>query len=439
MRGVVLGARCWVLGAVLCAGCWVLGAAPLAQQRATAPQQAPTFQASTQVVQVDVRVFGKDGAFIEDLTIDDFEVLEDGKPQSLRTLFFVGTAARDSATAAPLVSVRSGVSGGSSQTMTTSGQTWIFVFDLNHLTTGSGFNRARDSVSTFLKERFRDGDLGGVVAGSRMVNNRLTSVRSELEAAAASVKPIADHRSRLLELTREWPKLRDENEALAVASDDRDALQRAVVRACSEDQTGCQNADMMLRDKARRFRTEMQRSSLETLNALQGLASGLARVPGPKTIVLLTDGLVTQGMEASLQAVVGQTTRAGARIYAIDARGMNRGASAGSIDQVSAEDAAGAPARFDIAEDAPNSLSVDTGGFFIRNQNNIGRALIEIADDANRYYVLGYQPEHLTLDGKFRPIEVRVKRSGVTVRARRGYLALPTSQLLVPQPVKRQP
>lgn len=430
-----------VLGAVLCAGCWALGAAPLAQQPPQAAQQPPTFQASTQVVQVDVRVFGKDGAFIEDLTIEDFEVLEDGKPQPLRALFFVGTAARDSATAAPLVSVRSGGAGGSGATSAVSvaGQTWIFVFDLNHLTTGSGFNRARDAVSAFLKERFRDGDLGGVVAGSRMVNNRLTSVRSELEAAAASVKPIADHRSRLLELTREWPKLRDENEALAIAADDRDALQRAVVRACSEDQTGCQNADMMLRDKARRFRTEMQRSSLETLNALQGLAGGLARIPGPKTIVLLTDGLVTQGMEASLQAVVGQTTRAGARIYAIDARGLNRGSSAGAIDQVAAEDAAGAPARFDIAEDAPNSLSVDTGGFFIRNQNNIGRALTEIADDANRYYVLGYQPENLTLDGKFRPIEVRVKRPGVTVRARRGYLALPSSQLLVPQPVRRQP
>jgi len=141
-------------------------------------------------------------------------------------------------------------------------------------------------------------------------------------------------------------------------------------------------------------------------------------------------------MEGALQAVVGQTTRAGARIYAIDVRGLNRGTNAGIGDQMLADSPTGGPARFDITEDAPNSLSVDTGGFFVRNQNNLGKALVDVADDANRYYVIGYQPENPTLDGSFRPIEVRVKRSGITIRARRGYLALPSSLLLIPQPVK---
>lgn len=432
MRGCS-GARVLRCTNALVLGTLVLGAGVLGAQ-----QQAPVFQASTQVVEVDVRVFDREGKFVEDLTIDDFEVIERGKPQSLRALYFVGSAAADSATAAPLVSSRSSTDA-ATPAPTAARQTWVFVFDLAHLTPGGGFNRARDAVTTFLKERFRDGDVGGIVAGSRMVNNRLTSVRAELEAAAASVKPIGDHRSRMLALTREWPKVRDESEALAIAANDRDALQRAVTRACTEDSTQCQNADLMLRDKAQRFRTEMQRSSLDTLNALQGLANGLARIPGPKTIVFISDGLVTQEMESALRAVVGHTTRAGARIYSIDARGLNRGSNAGMMDQLAAEDGAGAPARFDLGEDAPNSLAVDTGGFFIRNQNNIGQALSTIADDANRYYVLGYQPENLTLDGQFRPIDVRVKRPGVTVRARRGYLALPMSQLLIPQPIKRQP
>ena len=72
----------------------------------------------------------------------------------------------------------------------------------------------------------------------------------------------------------------------------------------------------------------------------------------------------------------------------------------------------------------------------IRNDNNIGRALSTVAADANRYYVIGYEPANLTLDGQFRPIEVKVRRPGVVVRARRGYLALPSSQLLVPQIIK---
>lgn len=407
----------------------VLGAAVLGAQ------QAPTFTASAQMVEVDVRAFDRSGRFVEDLAITDFEVMEGGTPQVIRALYFVGPAAADSPTAPPLVTSR-GPDAGVSVPSPAARQTWIFVFDVNHLTPGGGFDRAKQAVRTFLKEQFRDGDVGGVMAGDRMVNNRLTSVRTELEAAAAGVKPNNDNRARLMELTREWPRIRDESEALAVAADNREAVQRAVTRACAEDQSACPMAEGLVREKTRRFRTEVQRSALDTLNAMNALANGLSRIPGPKTVVFLSDGLVTQELESSLQTVVGQATRAGARIYAIDVRGLNRGTNTGSADQMLADNPMGAPARFDITEDAPSSLSVDTGGFFVRNQNNIGQALASIADDANRYYVIGYQPENLTLDGRFKPIEVRVKRPGVTVRARRGYLALPSAHLLIPKSVK---
>lgn len=431
-------ARCGVRSAVLGAVCVVLSAAPGAQQ-APVPQQPPTFQASAQLVQVDVRVFDRDGRFVDDLTIDDFEVFERGTTQPVRAVFYVGPAPGAASTGAPLVTSRGPTGPLPGPIGAAAKQTWIFVFDINHLTPGGGFDRARDSVRAFLQQQFRDGDLGGVVAGSRMVNNRLTSVRTELEEAVASVRPLSDQRSRMVEMTREWPRLRDEAEVMAIANEDREAIQRATVRACTDDPTACQgNApDVMVRDKARRLRGDIQRATAETLSSMTALANGLARIPGPKTIVFLSDGFVVQEVESSLRASVGQATRAGARIYAIDVRGLNRGANADIGDRPAAEATTSAPARFDIGLDGPNSLAVDTGGFFIQNENNIGRALTRISEDANRYYVLGYQPENLTLDGQYRPIEVRVKRPGVTVRARRGYLALPASQLLVPQPIKR--
>jgi VWFA-related protein len=419
------------------AACGWLAAVPSAQQ--AAPQQPPTFQASAQLVQVDVRVFDRDGRFVDDLTVEDFEVFDLGTSQPVRAVFYVGAPAGAAPGSAPLVTSRgpSGVSSG--PVAAAAKQTWIFVFDLNHITPGSGFDRARESVRTFIREQFTEGDLGGVVAGSRMVNNRLTSVRSELEQAVDSVKPLGDARSRFTEMTREWPRLRDEAEVLAIANEDREAIQRAAIRACTDDPSACQGspADMMVRDKARRLRSDLHRAATETLSSMTALANGLARIPGPKTIVFLSGGLVVQGLESTLRAGVGQATRAGARIYAIDVRGLNRGVSADIGDRPAAEANTSAPARMDISLDGPNSLAVDTGGFFIQHENNIGRALTRIADDANRYYVLGYQPENLTLDGQYRTIEVRVKRPGVTVRARRGYLALPASQLLMPQPIKR--
>lgn len=405
----------------------------------SAPPAQPAFRTTAQGVEVDVRVFDRDGRFVDDLTIDDFEVIERGVPQPLRALYFVGPAAGDRPGMPPLVTPRDAGRAQAPPAQAAGRQTWIFVFDLNHLTPGAGFERAREAVVTFLRDQFVDGDVGGIVAGTRMVNNRLTSVRDELVSAARGLRPLPDHRARQIELTREWPRLRDEAEALAIANEDREALQRASIRACGDDESACRavSPDLAIREKARRLRSDLQRATRETLSAMTALAAGLARVPGPKTVVLLSDGFVVQDMETTLRSAVGQATRAGARVYAIDVRGLNRGTNASLGDQLAAETPSGAPARFDLGADGPNSLAVDTGGFVIRNQNNLGAALRAVADDAGRYYVIGYQPEGLALDGQYRQIDVRVTRPGLTVRARRGYLALEPSQLLVPQPIKR--
>jgi VWFA-related protein len=422
----------------------LLGApAPSAQQAPPSPEQTPTFRSGVQVVEVDVRVFDKEGRFVADLTRDDFEIVEDGAAQQLQTLFLVGE--RGTATVSetsPPDTVAVPLSGApETVAVPLARQTWIFAFDLNHLTPGAGFDRARQAVEEFIRDRFKDGDLAGVVAGSKMVNNRLTSVREELVGAVKSVKPLTESRGRQIEMTREWPRLLNEDEVAEIVNENRDVISRAVTRACTEDPDACTRVppDMEIRSKARRLHEAMQRMTMETLTALNALASGLAKIPGPKTIVFLSDGFVSRQLETTLRNVVGQTARAGGRVYAIDVRGLNRGRGAGIIEQDRVVDEAGPVVQFDAQEDGPNSLAVDTGGMMIRNENNIGRALDRIASDSGRYYVLGYQPTNANFDGKFRPIEVRVKRPDVRVRARRGYLALEPSKMLIPQPITSSP
>lgn len=74
-------------------------------------------------------------------------------------------------------------------------------------------------------------------------------------------------------------------------------------------------------------------------------------------------------------------------------------------------------------QDALRSLAADTDGTAIINTNNIDRMLQRIVDDLSSYYLLAYYASNTKLDGKFRTITVRVKRPGVMVRARKGYLA----------------
>jgi VWFA-related protein len=307
---------------------------------------------------------------------------------------------------------------------------------LNHLTPGSGFDRARKAAEDFLRERFREGDVAGIVAGDKMINNRLTSVRQELVDAMKQVKPRSDTRTRFIELSREWPRLMNEEEALRVARGEREWMQAAVTRACGDEPEQCPVADSAVRQKGQKLAGEIQRASLATLSSLNALASGLARIPGPKSVVFLSDGFVAQEIETTLRSVVGQVARAGARVYAIDVRGLDRAGQRNLIDQSQVDDPAGPVIRTDSVADGPNSVAVDTGGLMIRNENNIGRALDRIAEDAGTYYVLAYQPSNADFDGKYRPIQVRVKREGLRVRARKGYLALPPARMLKPQPVE---
>jgi VWFA-related protein len=385
---------------------------------------------------VDVRVFDKSDRFVPDLTREDFELLENGAPQKIDAMYLVGAAQPASAVGDPAAVLPA--PSHANPRGPAAPQTWIFFFDLNHLTPGGGFDRARKAVEDFVHDRFREGDVGGVLAGDKMVNNRLSSVRQELLDAVKQVKPQNDARTRYIELTREWPRLMNEEEALHIARAERQWMQPAIARACAEEPEQCPVADSAVQQKARRLSGDIQRASMATLTSLNGLASGLARIPGPKSVVFLSDGFVAQEVETTLRSVVGQTARAGARVYAIDVRGLDRAGQRNLIDQSQVDDPAGPVTRTDSVADGPNSVAVDTGGLMIRNENNIGRALDRIAEDAGHYYVLAYQPSNANFDGKYRPIQVRVKREGLRVRARRGYLALPPSRMLTPQPIKSE-
>ncbi len=68
------------------------------------------------------------------------------------------------------------------------------------------------------------------------------------------------------------------------------------------------------------------------------------------------------------------------------------------------------------------TLAENTDGVAVVNSNDLARGFKRIVDDLSSYYLLGYYSTG-KLDGKFHSIIVRVKRPGVRVRARRGYLA----------------
>jgi len=75
------------------------------------------------------------------------------------------------------------------------------------------------------------------------------------------------------------------------------------------------------------------------------------------------------------------------------------------------------------AAEGAESLASDSGGFTVKNSNDLSKGIQRIADDSRMYYLLGYNPSNTAADGRFRKIEVKVVRKGIKVRARKGYYA----------------
>jgi len=68
-------------------------------------------------------------------------------------------------------------------------------------------------------------------------------------------------------------------------------------------------------------------------------------------------------------------------------------------------------------------LATNTGGRAFVDRPKMGSAVEEILTDHGSFYVLRFTPDPLVRDGKLHPIEVRVKRPDVRIRARGGYVA----------------
>ncbi|MBP1636701.1 MAG: VWFA-related Acidobacterial domain protein, partial [Acidobacteria bacterium] len=411
-------------GLRLAAALAVVACAVLAAQQAppAGQQPPPVFRAATTLVEVDAIVRDKAGRFVDDLVAADFEVLEDGKPQAIEGFYLVrGSAVVPAAAPSP-------EPGAAAAAAPSVQRVFVLVFDVEHASPGA-VDRARKAALKFLDANFGQGDLGGIVAGGTMANGRLTSDASELAAAVKAVKPTGDERSRQLEL-REWPRLADALEAHLIERGDAEATNRAVQRACIDDPEACRRypIEQVLNEKARRVMVDIRGAAMRTMRTLSALSSGLARAPGRKTVVLLSDGFFAEDSWGSLRQVTDLAARSATRFYALDTRGLNRGSASSDILDAGPRapvNPAGEAAGQDFLADAPNSLAVDTGGLAIRNENDFAKALNEIAADTSTYYVLAYRPADATPDGRFRPLSVRVRRAGVAVRSRKGYVASP--------------
>jgi Ca-activated chloride channel family protein len=136
----------------------------------------------------------------------------------------------------------------------------------------------------------------------------------------------------------------------------------------------------------------------DSINA--GLAV-LEEERGRRVVLVLTDG-DDNSSEVDAAALASRARRDGIMVYAIGIRGGDGRLSKGLRE-----------------------LALQTGGSFVelKGGDNLRAALQRVADELHNQYLLGFSLD--ALDGREHRLEVRAKRRGVTVRARRNYVASP--------------
>ena len=204
-------------------------------------------------------------------------------------------------------------------------------------------------------------------------------------------------------------------------------LEQIGTKACRDDPFQCQlqggekQLENLIQQKSRLYIRSARALTDTTIQNLQYVQGNLSRLLGRKTLVLLTEGIFSEESRSRLEELAAQAARGGTTIYTIDGRGLINAISA-NPDVTSA--ATSRSMSFDTGDDALAILTAGTGGMMLHGIDDIGRAIGIVAYDTSSYYVIGYQPDNATMDGKFRRIDVKTKAPGLNLRARKGYAAV---------------
>jgi VWFA-related protein len=421
------------------AGCVVLSLVGALGVSAPKPEQKPDTvreEARVVVVEVPVNVVDKDGHPIENLKAEDFEVTDDGKPQTI-TGFEVLDQRRSNLAAEP----------DSNPPNPAASRRWLLLFDLT-FSSSRGIVAARKSTRDFIVNRMRDLDTAAVATYSVETGVRLvipfSSDRAQLASAidTLGLPTLAERSPDPSGLLMTNPNATSDA-IMATAADMGNANDVAMGEAIENMQTMIQKS----------LRAIYRERVARMLDSFGKLAVALDAVPGRKHVLYLSEGFDSReisgetgpnaGAREAEWAIRGQTwkvdqdgrfgntdlktamtkalalfNKSDCTIHAIDIAGLRAGVSMTGVD---------IPVS---GHDALYAMSEQTGGEFIKNANDFGPGLEKLLDRTGLIYLLAFQPVRIPENGKFHTLKVKVRNKAWRVSARSGYYEPKTHQQL---------
>jgi VWFA-related protein len=372
---------------------------------------------SVKLVQVDATVTDAQGHPVRDLRAQDFEILQDGKPQTITNFSFISPAT------APAAAAHGNTPSGNPNKVRFEDvrRTIALVVDdlgLSFETTA----RVQQALRRYVDTQLQPGDLVAVLRTGAGVGalQQFTTDRQMLYAAIDRVRynpqggmrlstfaPVDSHVTNVID----GPQPSDVEGGQGQF--DFDQTRREIYVAGS-------------------------------LGAVRYVVDGLRGLPGRKELVLFSEntqitfgggGGRSQRAYEGMRSLLDAANRAGVVVYAIDPGGLR------TRQLTEADDTA----RSDPQEllhvsgqredtewksrEGMAVLSEATGGLFLHDSNDLHGLLQQALDDSATYYLIGYRPTAETFDAKtgqpkFHTLKIRVLRPGLHVRSRSGFFGV---------------
>ena len=388
----------------------------------------PTFPTQLEQVIVDLVVTDKKGVPIKGLTAADMTVTEDGVKQDVVSFEAVQLPEQPAAAAPPPPKVSSNIAPEEQRA-----RTFVVVFDDMHITPWRA-NQAKVAVASFLEKGTREGDRVSLIstAGGTWWTSRMEAGRAKLIDMVKSFdgrmipdmspERMSDYEAMRIHVYRD-PQVVER----VLRRYDTYGVTQAMSRSGSDSMRAGTSDDPYVTGRAAEVYFQANTRLRTTLDVMERALNGLAGARGRKSLILVSEGFIHDINVDEFKRVNNAARRANTAIYFVNARGLE-----GTPVAMTAQFGPALPEQdvgFAFAEtfDAVAGSEVaasESGGFTVRNTNDLSSGIQRIANETRVYYLLGYIPTNNARDGKFRKIQVKLAASkGREVRARKGYFA----------------
>jgi len=364
-----------------------------AQQRTT-----PTFRVEVNYVEIDAVVTDASGQFVRNLTKDDFELLEEGTQQSINAFTMVDL---------PVARVDPPLFRGTPvepdvRTNTGEFNGRVILIVLDDLQTD--FRRTQP-VRLAAKQFVR-----------RFVGvNDLVAI-AHTGSGANSGQDFTNSQPRLLKSIDKFTGQKPQRTE-GISDEEKAFKARASLNSLRA------SAEFLSNIRGRR------KAVVWFGEGIDYDIEGVAGPPADQGRSITQRGESAPVIRDGMRDLIAVANRAGVSFYGVDARGVGAG-----LDE--AIDLTGLDDDFQTdngmvkvmddtrrSQDFLRTISQETGGFAVLSRGDLNGSFARIIQQNSSYYLLGYYPKNDKRDGKFRKVDLRVKRPGLEVKARGGYTA----------------